>query len=284
MPHSLRLLGCALAAAAMVLAGCGSAQDGPPKAVIKPPAKVVDDGYLTYGTAASFPPFEYKSDGEPTGFDIEMGRHIAGYLGLSPKPMDMDFDGLVPALSGGRIDVINSAMYINKQRAKQVDFIPYMQIGESVLTRKGDSSIKKVPEDLSGKTVAVTRGAIGETYMKDFNKQLAKLGKKPMTIMTLPNNQDALLALQSKRADAFDTSTPGAAYTLSKTKGIQVGATFALGTKIGIAVPKGNAEMKKAMEKAVRRFVKSGEYAALLKKYNLPEDVNIFRDQASKKP
>jgi Binding-protein-dependent transport system inner membrane component/Bacterial extracellular solute-binding proteins, family 3 len=37
-------------------------------------------------------------------------------MGLQPAMLDMDFNGLIPALQDKRIDIINSAMYINAVR------------------------------------------------------------------------------------------------------------------------------------------------------------------------
>lgn len=270
----------ALLSAVVMLGACTSTtEDAPPSAVIDPPADLIEEGHLTYGTAASFPPFESKENGELVGFDIDMGQHLADYLGLGTKVLDIDFDGLIPALQGGRVDIINSAMYINDERAAVVDFVPYMKIGESLIGKADTTvTISKLPDDLSGKTVAVTRGAIGETYMNEFNEQLKATGKPPMTIMALPNNQDALLAVQSGRAQLFDTSTPGAAHTLSQSGDkFKVLNTFALDTKIGVAVPKNKPELKSAIEAAVQRFIDSGEYDKLLEKYNLPEDSKVNR-------
>lgn len=263
----------------MTLSACSSSPSDKPTtaAAVNPPSSLVSSGMLTYGTAATFPPFEYQEGGKDTGFDIEMGNALAGYMGLQPSILDVDFDGLIPALKGGRVDIINSAMYINDDRAAQVDFIPYAVIGEAMLVPKGNKyNIKKIPDDLAGRTIAVTRGAIGETYMNEFNAELSSAGKKPMTILSLPTNQDALLAVKSGRADGFDTSTPGAAYTLTKEPDIEIAAIFKLGTKIGIAVAKGDTAMKESVTKALEKFVADGEYAKLLAKYNLPAETNIF--------
>lgn len=270
-----------LIAGVIALTGCSatSAGDTPSaSAVVKAPTSLVSGGAFTYGTAATFPPFEYQEGGTDTGFDIDMGKALAESMGLTPKATDLDFNGLIPALKGKRLDVINSAMYINDERSKQVDFVPYMQVGEALLVPKGnDKDIKELPGDLSGRTVAVTAGAIGETYMKEFNEQLEKDGKKPMTIMSLPTNQDALLAVSSGRADAFDTSTPGAAYTLTKQAGkFEIAADFKIGTKIGIAVRKGDTSMKQAVQAALDELVKSGDYERLMKKYNLPSSSAIL--------
>ena len=270
-----------IASAALVLGGCGNGDPSEPEAregAVPAPDKLVDSGFLTYGTAATFPPFEYKKDSQPTGFDIEMGAALAEAMGLKPKIVDIDFDGLIPALGGGRVDIINSAMYINPERSKQVDFVPYMKIGEALLVKKGSDakSIKTLPQDLSGRTVAVTRGAIGEKYMNDFNDELKELNLPPMNVMTLPNNQDALAAVRSGRADAFDTSTPGAAFTLSQSDEFEQTATFALDTQIGIAVRKNDVSMKEAVEAALKDFVDSGKYEQLMDKYNLPSDGSLF--------
>jgi polar amino acid transport system substrate-binding protein len=247
---------------------------------VAPPEGLVESGTLTYGTAASFPPFEYQNPeaGGITGFDIDMIEALADYMALNPEPLDMDFDGLLPALKGGRIDIINSAMYIKPEREQQVDFLPYMTIGEAIVVPAGNpEEVSELPNDLSGLDVAVTRGAIGERYMVDFNKELEEMGMPPMNIMTFPTNQDALLAVHSGRADAFDTSIPGAAHLKEERPGeFEVAATFDLGTRIGIATRKGDEDMHRAIEEALQIFVESGEYERLLEKYGLPQEVNYF--------
>jgi ABC-type amino acid transport substrate-binding protein len=76
----------AMAGAVAMVAAYGPAsiaiaQDAPR---VAPPEQLVTPGTLTYGTAATFPPFEYKdpSTGELTGFDIEMMAALADYMGL----------------------------------------------------------------------------------------------------------------------------------------------------------------------------------------------------------
>ena len=52
------------------------------------------------------------SDGKLTGFDIDFIQTLSEKLKVEPSAMNMEFKGLIPALQGGRIDIINSAMYI----------------------------------------------------------------------------------------------------------------------------------------------------------------------------
>lgn len=274
-PKKQKIMALALSLSMVALAGCASSGEEPGGETGA--LQTVNKGKLTYGLAATFPPFEFKQDGKLQGFDIEMGEFLAKSMGLETESLDIDFDGLIPALIGKRIDIINSAMYINEERSAQVDFIPYLTIGETILVPVGNSSeIHSVPDDLSGKTIAVTRGAIGETYMVEFNEQLKAEGKEEMTILALPTNQDALLAVKAGRADGFDTSTPGAAYTITQDPSFEIAATFALGTQIGIAIPKGSDDLKTALEAALKEFVDSGEYLKLIQSYNLPDEAGLL--------
>lgn len=244
---------------------------------VQPPANLVEKGKLTYGVAATFPPFEYKDGELYKGFDVEMGEALAKYMGLEVSILDMDFDGLIPALQGGRIDILNSAMYIKPERAEQVDFIPYMRIGEAIVVPKGNPKGIKSLDDLAGLTVAVTRGAVEEIYANEQNEKFASEGKEQMTILALPTAPDSVLATEQGRADAFFTSLPGASFMLEDQGDVfEIAGTFDLETQIGIAVRKGNTEMKQAIEAALEKFVDDGSYAQLLEKYNLPEEVSIF--------
>jgi ABC-type amino acid transport substrate-binding protein len=105
---------------------------------VVPSRRGANDPQLTYGTAATFSPFEYQKHGKLIGFDIEMGDAVAAKMGLTPAPLNIECRGLIPALQGKRVDVINSAMYFNPRRAEQVDFIPYMSIGNEVVVKKSN--------------------------------------------------------------------------------------------------------------------------------------------------
>lgn len=239
---------------------------------------LVASGKLTYGTAATFTPFEYQENGANTGFDIDFIQAIAKQMGLVPVALNMNFNGLIPALQGHRIDIINSAMYMNPARAQQVDFIPYMHIGEEILVRKGNPLHIKARSDLCGRRVAVTLGAIEETYAREDDAACKAANKSPITILTLPTAQDAVLSVRQGRGDALYDSSPGVAEIMAKIPGVfeVAGQPFNQTTTIGIAVRKNDAAMKAAIERALHAVVSAGTYNALLKKYNLPANGSMF--------
>mgnify|MGYP001158011591 CR=1 FL=1 len=202
-------------------------------------AKLVEKGVITYGVAATFAPFEFQNQGQLTGFDIDLIDALAKKLSVAPKPMNMDFKGLIPALQGSRIDIINSAMYINPQRAEQVEFIPYLKIGNQVIVQVANpAKITGRDNSLCGKTVAVTLGAIEETYARQDDKRCKDAGLAAVSVQTLPTAQDAALSVRQGRADAFFDSTPGAVEMMRKLPGVYavVGPEFEANTQIGLSL------------------------------------------------
>lgn len=240
--------------------------------------KFVEEGKLTYGTAATFAPFEYQADGKLTGFDIELGAALAEKMGRTPNILNMEFKGLIPALQGGRLDIINSAMYINPERAKQVDFVPYLKIGNEIVVAKGNPKKIMSRDDLCGMTIAVTLGGIQEKYAREDADKCAKAGKGEVTVMTLPTAQDSALTVRQGRADAFFNSTPGAIKQVTELPDVfeVTGETFEANTQIGIAVRKGDTETKAAIEKALMEVNKDGTFDKLVAKYRFPQTVKLF--------
>jgi polar amino acid transport system substrate-binding protein len=236
------------------------------------PKEIVNAGKLTYGVAATFAPFEYMQDGKLVGFDIEMMEAMANKMGLGVEVMNMEFKGLIPALQSKRIDIINSAMYIRPEREEQVDFVPYLTVGnEMVVQAKNPKGIKS-REDMCGVKIAVTLGGFQEKLAREDDDNCKKAGKPAVEVMTFPTAQDAALALKNGRADAIYNGTPGAYKQVQELPAdfSIAGSTFGPFAKIGIAVRKGDAQMKQAMTAALAAVKTDGVIDQLLKKYGMP--------------
>lgn len=241
--------------------------------------KTVESGKLTYGVAATFAPFEFTRSGTLTGFDIDLVNAVAKAMNLAPDAQNMQFSGLIPALQGGRLDIINSAMYITPARSAQVDFVPYLRIGDRIIVQAANpAKITGRDDTLCGKNVAVTLGGIEETYARADVKRCTAAGKPSPNVMTLPTAQDAALSLRQGRADAIYNSTPGTVQLLTEVPDTYkaVGPEFEQTTSIGFAVPKGNTAMAAALKDALAKVVAQGTYGQLIQKWKLPASVSIF--------
>ena len=244
------------------------------------PAGVVEAGAITYGVAASYPPFEFQDEGELKGFDIDLINAMAAKLDAKAVPMNMTFNGLIPALTGGRIDVINSSMYINPAREEQVDFVPYLKIGNRIVVQTGNpSNITGRDDTLCGKTVAVVVGAIEEIQARADDQRCKDGSLEGITIRSFPAGPDSYTNLQQGRVDYIYNSTPGVLELQSKVPGAfeAQGEEFDSDTYVGLATRKGDKELQDAVSAALKEVSDDGTYTALIEKWKLPATVSIFK-------
>lgn len=124
---------------------------------------------LVIGTDATYPPFEYVDEqGRIRGVSVAMGEAIAQRLGKPVEFQNINFDGLIPALQTGRIDLIISSLTASEQRRQSIDFsIPYVKTGLAVLVAK-DSGVDSA-EDLKapGRKLAVRIATTGEQWCRE---------------------------------------------------------------------------------------------------------------------
>jgi glutamate transport system substrate-binding protein len=106
--------------------------------------------------------FKSAASDTPTGFDPEMGKIIAGALGIDPKKIkwvETISDNREPFLQNGTVDFILASYSITDERRQVVGQAgPYYVTGQSLLVAKDDDSIKG-PQDLKGKKVCSVTGS-----------------------------------------------------------------------------------------------------------------------------
>lgn len=80
------------------------------------------EGVLLVGSDVPYPPYEYREDGELTGFDIDLMNEIASRLGVTAEYKDTDFDTIFTQLAAGRYDAVVAASSITEEREEEVNF------------------------------------------------------------------------------------------------------------------------------------------------------------------
>jgi polar amino acid transport system substrate-binding protein len=235
------------------------------------PGEMVSPGKLTFGVTPAFQPFEYLKGDAIVGFDVDMAQLLAAKLGLKPEPLSMAFDGLLPALQGGRIDIINSGMYINEKRLEQATLIPYLRVGQEIVVRKGNPTGIKSRADVCGTRIGVSTGTIQETNAKADVARCAAEGKKPVEVLTFPPG-GSVVALRQGRVDVYYIATPTAVVlTTDFPDAFEiVGETFEANTLLGIGVDKKNTDLADAVRAALAAIRADGSLQEIAKKYNIP--------------
>jgi lysine/arginine/ornithine transport system substrate-binding protein len=225
---------------------------------------------VRFGVEASYAPFEYKTpDGKLAGFDIDVGNAVCAKLKVKCVWVENAFDGLIPALQARKFDAINSDMTITEQRRKAIDFTDPIYTIPNQLIAKAGSALLPTPASLKGKRVGVLQGTIQEAYAK---KRWAPAGVEVVPYQT----QDlAYEDLKSGRLDAtFQDSEAGAKGFLSKPQGAgfafaggHVSDTEILGIGVGYGLRKGDAQLKTALNQALKDLKADGTIDGLAKQY-----------------
>lgn len=158
---------------------------------------------LKVGTAPNYKPFNYKENSKLTGFDTDLVEEIAKKNGIKIVWVETNFDGLIPALKAGKIDMIASAMSATDERRQSVDFTkPYYMSKNLYLKLKNNDSLQ-TKNDLEGKKIGVQLGTLQENTAKAIkNAQVQSNKDLNIAVLALKNNKiDAIVADQGFLAE-----------------------------------------------------------------------------------
>lgn len=220
---------------------------------------------LKVGLNAEYPPFEFKKDGKITGFDVDLLDMISKKAGFKYTLHHMSFDGLIPALKAGKIDMIMSSMSATSEREKQVDFsIPYYE--GITLYIKQKSNAELIDKDsIKGKRVGVFLGTVQE--------QAANRMKGEYSLNVIPSDSifGAIMNLKNGKVDVVLADGATALGYLKENAELTEFYSEGDGSNgLSIALDKGkHSELLVKIDKAIKEIKESDKYYELLDKYGL---------------
>ncbi|MDR2294113.1 MAG: ABC transporter substrate-binding protein [Microbacterium sp.] len=210
--------------------------------------KTVVDGKLTVCSDIPYEPFESMKDGKAVGFDIDITAAIAEDLGLELNVVDSSFDAITSGLFKTDCDIAASSISITDERKQNVDFSDPYYDDDLVLIAKKDSGITSI-DTAKGKDIGVQTATTGEAYGQENG--LSTIGY-----------EDSGLQIQSLKSGATAGSLGNQSVLKFAIKGesdFEVVEEIKTGEQLGIAVPKGNADMLAAVNKTLGELKSSGD-------------------------
>ena len=216
---------------------------------------------LIVGTNAVFPPFEYAgADGEPDGFDIALIKAMGEKMGKEVEVQNMEFDSLVAAI-GNKIDIAIAGMTVTEERKQSVDFSDtYYEAVQNVILPI-DSTIATA-DDIAGKKIGVQLGTTGDFIAADISPDGVKQYSKGLdAVNDLMNGRLDCVIIDSNPAQVYASRYP------DKLKAVE-GSQFNFEPEsYAIALPKGNEELKKAINDALKAVKDDGTFDKLVSQY-----------------
>ena len=177
------------------LAACGGEKAGENK------YNTIEAGTLTVATSPDYAPYEFYAIGEDgsaelAGFDIELIKYVADYLGLKLEIVPMDFDGVLLELANGSVDLGVAGISPDPERADSMDFSDiYYEGGQAFITVKDKADM--FTDLASANNADISVGAQNGTIQMDLAQQYSP----DADIVTLTKATDIIAELVSGKLD-----------------------------------------------------------------------------------
>ena len=269
---------------AMVLsfAACGKKPDEPkqdePKPQEQPVAKTYDDymkmdindlkkeiktiaaGKLTVATSPDFAPYEFyvvdeKGNAQLAGFDMDLAKYIAEYLGLTADIIPMDFDGTLAELAAKKVDVSLAGYSPDPDRMDKMDFSDiYYMGGQSFCVSKANENKFAALADANNKAVKVA------AQTASIQEKLANENTPDADIVSLQKVTDIIAELITGKIDGAFIETAVAETYAKNYPDLVVKFPVpydAEGSAVGVS--KDNAALLAGINKAIAEALKSGK-------------------------
>ena len=220
--------------------------------------------------AEAYPPFASPdASGNWEGWEVDFINAICAKAAMDCVITPVAWDGIIPSLTSGQIDVIMASMSITEERMQTIDFSDkYYNTPTGIAVAKG-SGITATPEGLAGKIIGVQGSTIHEVYVqKYFAAGAAEV--KVYATQDEANQDLAAGRIDATQADsitldAFLASDAGAA--CCEAGGYVADDKEVLGLGVGAGLRKGDEELKAKINQAIADIRADGTYDTITAKY-----------------
>ncbi len=257
----------------LLMSGCTTTEQ--PAQSPEVPASPTEEVPQAQGTAAlyrvgidaAYQPFSMVGpDGKATGFDVDSMKWIAKDQGFEVEFLPIAWDGIIPALLAGKIDLVYAGMTITEERKEKVNFSkPYWTVNQMVVVKEG--SPITLDEVKNGSVVIGTQRGCTAAIWIDEN--LVNQSLMPAENLKLYDNTPlAVDDLVSGRIDAvmYDSTVMNdiiAGKPVTKVGMVETNEDF------GIAVRKDDTELLEKLNTGLEKLMASPDWEALKQKYKM---------------
>lgn len=177
-------------------------------------AQIKAKGKLVVGTEAQYAPYEFKDlDASFAGCDMWLAQQIADAIGVELEVVDMAFDGIIPAVKSGQVDIGIAAFTKTPERAEEIDFSElYETSAQLLIVKTGNADSYSTKEALAGQKVGAQKGTIQSQLIVSAlpESELFELEKYPALALETQNGNIAGFVVDQAVGEALVSTSNGA--------------------------------------------------------------------------
>ncbi|NIX76666.1 ABC transporter substrate-binding protein [Microvirga terricola] len=245
----------------------------------KLPKEILDAGEIISVNNGSFPPYEIVTDTRSlTGASADLAHAIGEVLGIKMRHESVSgLSGMLAGIKSGRyqMGIGPTGDFPDRQAAN--DFVDFVQEYVVFAVQKGNPKNIQGLDDTCGARIAVMSGGSAERVIKQQAEACTKAGKPAIEVQSFADQPTSILAVRSKRSDAFFSSQAPLTYFIQQSNGelelAAVGKSNGFEDLFqGTVVPKGSVLGEVILE-AYKKLFANGTYAIIMKKWGLENNM-----------
>ena len=215
------------------------------------------------GTEPTFPPFDTTDEDQNiVGLDMDLIKAIGEDQGFDVEFENLSFDGLIPALKAGNIDIVAAGMNKDDEdRQKEVDFSDsYYESKLFVAVTEDNTTIKSVEYLTPDMKVAAQTGTTGASKVQELKdagkiKEAVILDGLDTCMMKLINGDVSAVINDKPVTEAYMKKQPDKIKMVGEALNAE---------NYGFAVQKGNAELVEKINNGLKHIKENGTYDKLV--------------------
>ncbi len=236
--------------------------------------RIADTRTIAIAYRADAAPFSFTEEGkaEPIGYTIDLCKRVASLMEstlnvkeIRIKWVPVTSQGRFEAVAKGDADLECGSSTVTLARMRQVDFSSFVFVDGTGLLANRASGMRTMA-DAPGKRVAVIAGTTNEKVLKEIDARR----KLDLKLVAVKSRDEALAALEEGRVDAFASDKLlllGAGIKAKDAKALVMLPEDLSFEPYAIALPRGDAGLRLAVNAALARIYRDGEIVSIFNKW-----------------
>lgn len=242
------------------------------------PQEILDAGRMVAVNNGSFPPYEIVTGTELTGATKDISDAIGEILGVTIEHASVaGLPALLSGINSGRYQFSMGPVGDYPDRQKANDFIDWAREYVVFAVEKGNPSGITSLDTSCGKRIAVMAGGSAEKVIKEQSEKCVADGKSAVEVQSFTDQPSSILAVRSKRSDAFFSSQAPLTYFVQQANGqlelSGIGQANGFKDIYQGAVVKKDSPLGGVLLDSFKILIDNGTYGQIMKKWGLENNM-----------